>query len=98
MEPRAIVFAILAYDGIEAIDIGATYGVLSMAKRVAPSLRFFVVSKTGGELTMANGVRLVADYCFAGCPAADLLIVLGGPGWQETSSDAEVLAFIQAFH
>ena len=51
-----ITFAILAYDGIEAIDIGATYGVLSMAKRVAPELSFFVVSKAGGEVVMTNGL------------------------------------------
>ena len=38
------VFAILAYDGIEPIDIGATYGVLSMAKRIAPQLEFYVLS------------------------------------------------------
>ena len=44
----AVTFAILAYDGIEPIDIGATYGVLSMARRIAPELRFFVVSKSGG--------------------------------------------------
>jgi hypothetical protein len=47
MAGPAIAFAILAYDGIEPIDIGATYGVLSMASRVAPGLRFFVVSKAG---------------------------------------------------
>jgi transcriptional regulator GlxA family with amidase domain len=94
----ARVFAILAYEGIEPIDIGATYGVLSMAKRLAPALRFFVVAKRGGELTMANGLRLVADHSFADCPAADILIVLGGPGWKETSGDAATLAFIDAFH
>jgi transcriptional regulator GlxA family with amidase domain len=91
-------FAILAYDGIEAIDIGATYGVLSMAKRLAPGLRFFVVSKAGGELTMANGLRLIADHSFADCPAADILMVLGGPGWQETARDADILGFVRALH
>jgi transcriptional regulator GlxA family with amidase domain len=95
---RTIAFAILAYDGIEPIDIGATYGVLSMAKRIAPNLEFFVVSKAGGELAMANGLRLVADHAFAGCPAADVLIVLGGPGWQAASCDAQTLAFIEGFH
>jgi hypothetical protein len=44
MQAAAARFAILAYDGIEPIDIGATYGVLSMAKRLAPGLRFFVIS------------------------------------------------------
>jgi transcriptional regulator GlxA family with amidase domain len=98
MQPPAPAFAILAYDGIESIDIGATYGVLSMAKRLAPGLRFFVVSKSGGELTMANGLRLVVDYGFANCPAADVLMVLGGPGWQAASNDPSILGFIDKFH
>jgi transcriptional regulator GlxA family with amidase domain len=98
MRQRPNAFAILAYDGVEPIDIGATYGVLSMAKRLAPDLRFFVVSKTGGELAMANGLRLVADYSLADCPAAHILMVLGGPGWQAASSDPEILSFIGKFH
>lgn len=77
-----VTFAILAYDGIEAIDIGATYRVLSMAKRVAPELHFFVVSKMGGEVVMANGLRLIADHAFADVPNYDVLMVLGGPGWE----------------
>ena len=98
MQAPAPTFAVLAYDGIEPIDIGATYGVLSMAKRLAPSLRFFVVSKTGGELAMANGLRLMADYGFADCPAADVLMVLGGPGWQAATDDPSILAFIDRFY
>jgi hypothetical protein len=68
VQSQAATFAILAYEGIEPIDIGATYGVLSMAKRLAPDLRFFVVSRSGGELAMANGLRLVADYAFRDAP------------------------------
>ena len=52
-------FAIFAYDNIEPIDIGATYGVLSMAKRIVPELDFFVLSHSGGEITTANGLRLL---------------------------------------
>jgi len=91
-------FAILVYEGIEPIDIGATYGVLSMAQRIAPTLRFFVVSKSTGELAMANGLRLVTDYSFANSPAADVLMVLGGPGWQAASEDQSILTFINKFH
>src|ERR1700738_3732930 len=78
MQHPATPFAILAYEGIEPIDIGATYGVLSMARRLLPGLRFFVVAKSGGELRMANGLRLLADYGFADCPPAEVLMVLGG--------------------
>ena len=98
MPRAATTFAILAYEGIEPIDIGATYGVLSMAKRLAPGLRFFVVSRSGGELAMANGLRLIADHGFADCPDADVLMVLGGPGWQAASDDPETTAFIANFH
>jgi transcriptional regulator GlxA family with amidase domain len=98
VEAPAKVFAILAYEGIEPIDIGATYGVLSMARRLAPGLRLFVVSKTGGELAMASGLRLIADHSFADCPAANILMVLGGPGWQEAARDPDILAFVRAFH
>jgi transcriptional regulator GlxA family with amidase domain len=98
MRASAPTFAILAYDGIEPIDIGATYGVLSMAKRLAPDLRFFVVSKSGGELMMANGLRLIADHGFADRATADILMVLGGPGWQAAAGEAAILAHIRDFH
>jgi transcriptional regulator GlxA family with amidase domain len=98
MQPRPVTFAVLAYDGIEPIDIGATYGVLSMAKRLAPHLRVFVVAKSAGIVVMANGLRLMADHGFADCPDADVLMVLGGPGWQAASGDPEITAFIAKFH
>src|ERR1700738_896291 len=54
------------------------YGVLSMARRLLPGLRFFVVDNSSGEVRMANGLRLLADYGFADCPPAEVLMVLGG--------------------
>ena len=91
-----ITFACLAYDDVEPIDIGATYGVLSMAKRIVPELEFFVVARSAGEVSMANGLRLVADFGFDDCPAHDVLIVLGGPGWVDASADAPTLAFVRS--
>lgn len=91
-------FSLLAYDGIEPIDIGATYGVLSMARRVAPELSFFVTAPKAGEVVMANGLRLVADHGVGDAPAADILMVLGGPGWPQACEDAAILDYIRAFH
>ena len=88
-------FAILAYDDVEPIDIGATYGVFSMAKRIVPELDFFVVAGSGAEVRMANGLRLVADHGFEACPPSDVLIVLGGPGWTAASEDPSTLEFIR---
>jgi transcriptional regulator GlxA family with amidase domain len=91
-------FAVLAYAGIEPIDIGATIGVFSMASRLAPALRSFVVARAAAPLAMAGGLRLIPDHDFATCPQADALIVLGGPGWPQAAADEATLAFIRRFH
>ncbi|MEM6621350.1 MAG: DJ-1/PfpI family protein [Pseudomonadota bacterium] len=85
------VFSLLAYDGIEPIDIGATFGVLSMAKRVAPDLGFFVVAPEAGPVEMSNGLVLQAPYGVGDMPAADVTMVLGGPGWEAATQDTRIL-------
>ncbi|MEM7743224.1 MAG: DJ-1/PfpI family protein [Pseudomonadota bacterium] len=89
-------FAILAYDGIEPIDIGATFGVLSMARRVAQSLSFFVVAPEKGAVVMANDLVLQAPFGVAEAPTADVTMVLGGPGWEAASRDPRILDHLQA--
>ena len=91
-------FNILAYDGIEPIDIGATFGVLSMARRVAPQLRFPVVARGGAAVVMANDLVLSAHHGLDDAPRPDALIVLGGPGWQAACEDADLLAHIRDAH
>lgn len=87
--------SILAYDGIEPIDIGATFGVLSMAKRVVSTLTFNVVAPGGGAIEMANGLVLMAQCGLGDDPAPDVLMVLGGPGWEAASRDQRILAHIR---
>lgn len=87
-------FAIFAYYNIEPIDIGATYGVLSMAKRIVPELDFFVLSHSGGEITMANGLRLLSDKSFSDYEVADVMMVLGGPGWSDVCQHEPTLSFL----
>jgi transcriptional regulator GlxA family with amidase domain len=91
-------FNILAYDGIEPIDIGATFGVLSMARRVAPDLEFSVVAPGGAAVVMANDLILSAHHGLDDAPRAEVLMVLGGPGWQAACEDARLLDHIRAAH
>ncbi len=91
-------YAILIYPDVEPIDIGATFGVLSMAKRIAPDIEMFGVAKTAGPLVCANGLQVIADYSFSSAPDTDELIVTGGPGWQAASQDPETLAYIRRFN
>lgn len=88
-------FAILGYDGVEPIDVGATYGVLSMARRIVPELRFFLLAEQAGEIDMANGLRVLAQHGIDDCPEHEVLVVLGGPGWEAACRSRALLDFVR---
>jgi transcriptional regulator GlxA family with amidase domain len=89
-------YAILIYDGVEPIDLGAAFGVLSMARRVESSIEAFGVARAPGTIRCANGLTVLADYAYSDCPPFDALIVTGGPGWPAASADPATLAFLKA--
>jgi transcriptional regulator GlxA family with amidase domain len=88
-------FGIVVYDDVEPIDIGATYGVLSMARRIEPTIEMFLVAARAGTVRCASGLEVVAHHGFADCPPADAIIVTGGPGWKREAANPEMLAFLR---
>lgn len=88
-------FAILIYRDAEPIDL-ATFGVLSMARRVAPEISIFTVAEAAGVVELANGLRVVADHGYDDAPRADVLIVTGGAGWQQQVQSEPTLAYVRA--
>lgn len=89
-------YGILIYDGVEPIDIGATYGVLSMARRIAPELEFAGVARETGEIVCASGMKMQADFGFQDAPDFTDLIITGGPGWVEAAADRATLDYIRS--
>ena len=87
-------YGILIYDGVEPIDIGAAFGVLSIAKRIASDLNFAGVARQAGIVTCANGLQVLADHGFMDAPDFDDLIITGGPGWIEAAKDPETLEYL----
>lgn len=87
-------YGILLYDGVEPVDIGATVGVLSMARRMAPGLRYVTIAKKAGPVVCANGLTVLADHGLDDAPDLVDLIVTGGPGWAEASKDPDILGYI----
>jgi transcriptional regulator GlxA family with amidase domain len=87
-------FGIVVYESVESIDIGATYGVLSMARRLLPQLKMVVVAEESGLVEMASGLRVVADHGFADCPRLDVAIVCGGSGWGREGQNPAMLSFL----
>ena len=89
-------FGILIYEGVEPVDL-ATYGVLSMARRVAPEISIFTVAPEKGPVAFASGLTVLADHGYADCPPCDALIVTGGPGWVAQCSNRATLAFLRDY-
>jgi transcriptional regulator GlxA family with amidase domain len=87
-------FGVFVYDGTEAIDL-ATFGVLSMARRIRPEINIQTIAPTPRVVTLANGLRVVPDFDMRMAPCPDVLIVTGGPGWGEQVKDPEILEFIR---
>jgi transcriptional regulator GlxA family with amidase domain len=90
-------FGIFIYDGVEPIDL-ATFGVLSMARRIAPEISICTIAPRAGEVALANGLRVSADYGIDDAPPCDIVIVTGGPGWSEQAKTPATLEYIRRVH
>lgn len=88
-------FGIFIYDGVEPIDL-ATFGVLSMARRVVPDIRISTIAPVAGKVRLANGLEVMANYGVENAPALDVLIVTGGPGWKAQYTHAPTLDYIRS--
>lgn len=90
-------FGIFIYDGVEPIDL-ATFGVLSMARRIAPEISICTIAPLAGPVALANGLKVTADYGIDDAPACDVVIVTGGPGWTAQANAPATLDYIRRVH
>ena len=90
-------FGIFIYDGVEPIDL-ATFGVLSMARRIAPRDRDLHHRTPCRDVALANGLKVTADFGIDDAPACDLVIVTGGPGWTVQAQAPATLDYIRRVH
>ena len=90
-------FGIFIYDGVEPIDL-ATFGVLSMARRIAPEISICTIAPLAGSVALANGLKVTADYGIDDAPTCDVVIVTGGPGWTTQANAPATLDYIRRVH
>jgi transcriptional regulator GlxA family with amidase domain len=90
-------FGIFIYDGVEPIDL-ATFGVLSMARRIAPEIEICTIAPAAGTVALANGLKVGADFGIDNAPSCDLVIVTGGPGWSAQAKAPATLDYIRRVH
>lgn len=92
-----MLFGIFIYDGVEPIDL-ATFGVLSMARRVAPHIRICTIAPSAGIVRLSNGLDVFAQFGIETAPVCDVVIVTGGPGWEEQTRSPATLDYIRRIH
>jgi transcriptional regulator GlxA family with amidase domain len=90
-------FGIFIYDGVEPIDL-ATFGVLSMARRIAPEIEICTIAPEAGPVALASGLKVTADFGIENAPACDLVIVTGGPNWPAQAAAPATLDYIRRVH
>lgn len=90
-------FGIFIYDGVEPIDL-ATFGVLSMARRIAPQIEICTIAPNAGIVRLSNGLEVIAQFGIDDAPACEIVIVTGGPGWEDQARSAPTLAYIRQVH
>jgi transcriptional regulator GlxA family with amidase domain len=94
-------FGILIYEEVEPIDL-ATFGVLSMARRIRPEIELFTIAAPSAgaksadlSVRLTNGLRVVADHDLDSAPAVDILVVTGGPGWVAQAQNTATCEFLR---
>ena len=92
-----MLFGIFIYDGVEPIDL-ATFGVLSMARRIAPQIRICTIAPKAGIVHLSNGLDAVAEFGIGDAPACDMVIVTGGPGWEAQAQSQPTLDYVRCIH
>jgi transcriptional regulator GlxA family with amidase domain len=93
-EPALV--GVVLYEGVEPIDVGGTVGVLSMAQRILPGLRYVTIAECAGAVKLASGLTVMADTSFEDAPPCDVTIVTGGPGWRQQVTNEGMLAFLRS--
>jgi transcriptional regulator GlxA family with amidase domain len=69
-----------------------------MARRIAPHIKVCTIAPKAGIVRLSNGLEIVAQFGIANAPVCDIVIVTGGPGWEDQSRSAATLAYIRDVH
>jgi len=94
--------AIVAYDGVQPLDIVGPHEVFAGAGQAATSLgrggryRVTVASARGGMVRTESGLQLGTVSLPEPENAIDTLVLAGGSGAKAASADADLMAFVRA--
>ena len=83
---------VLLFPGFELLDV---FGPAEMLGNLPGAVEVKMVAEKAGPVASAQGVSVVADYGFDGCPHLDLVLVPGGIGTRAEVENVVLLAFLK---
>ena len=91
----ALPTVIVAFDGVQSLDVTGPWEVLHTADRHAGSpRRLLLASLDGGPVRSESGIEISADVSLASLERVDTLVVAGGEGTRAAVGDARLIAEI----
>lgn len=89
--PAGRLVGILVMDGLYNTELIGPYDVLDHA----PGFEVVTVAPVAGEITTAEGLRLVADHGFADHPPLDILVIPSFEAFREQLEDERLIGWIR---
>jgi transcriptional regulator GlxA family with amidase domain len=89
---------IVAFDGVQLLDVVGPLEVFAMANRhgPAPAYEVEVATRTGEPITSSSGLTVVPHRALAGVRnPIDTLVVAGGQGTAAAVADAELVGWVR---
>jgi transcriptional regulator GlxA family with amidase domain len=86
---------ILAWDGVQLLDVTGPIEVFEAANQRGAHYRVLVASPDGSDIVAGSRTRLGADLSFAELPRRiGTLVVPGAPDWRAITSDSRLVATV----
>jgi transcriptional regulator GlxA family with amidase domain len=93
--PRSSTVVILAYDGVQLLDVTGPIEVFEAARERGAHYRVLVASPDGSDILAGSRTRLGADRAFAELPRhIDTLVVPGAPDWHAIGADERLVSTV----
>jgi transcriptional regulator GlxA family with amidase domain len=95
MASRSSTVVILAYDGVQLLDVAGPIEVFEAARERGAPYHVLVASPDGSDIIAGSRTRLGADRAFAELPRhIDTLVVPGAPDWRAIGTDARLVSTV----
>ena len=85
------------FEDCEELDWAGPWEVLSFWAKMWPGddVEVFTISRDGGPVTCAKGLRVLPDHDWSSAPPIDVLVYPGGQGTRPQLGDQEIRAWIK---